>query len=233
MPAGYDYVALRNLYINYFTLAFNAGQIVPDAAVATYGYAIGLDVASIPITPPVPPSYPQIVSVTGTPTDGQLAAWSATLGTWTLVNTTGSGEMATAKNGTSTTQAISAAAGVGAVVSITGVAISVGDSGGRPVELNFSCFLTQTTVGDGSGFCTVQETTSGAVSLYSDVVRLPNSNSAPASTICLKGSGSIGVVTTTRTFKLVAFLWSIAASNPVCNIVNSPTQPSFLRAVRG
>lgn len=166
-------------------------------------------------------------------TDGQLAAYSATLAAWQPVNPAGTPLLAAATNVTGTPTAASAAAGVGAAVTIPGTAISVPASGGRPVRLEYGAVFQQTTAGDGLWLVNVYETTGAPTALTAIYARLPNTTVVPAAYASAVNSVDLGVLAAIRTFELRLQLWSPAASNPAGNTLNAANNPSFLRALAG
>lgn len=167
------------------------------------------------------------------PTDGQLLAWSDTLGDWTPVNPTGSAELAAAVNTTNTATVLTASGGIGAAVLIPGTAISVPPSGGRPVTLHYGGTVTQTAAGDGSVYITLTETTSGNTSRQSAVTRLPNSTTQAVASVTLLNQYRLGAVSSTRTFVLYGLVYAVAANTPTVQIANNTLNPTSLRAIAG
>lgn len=175
------------------------------------------------------------VTAPAAPADGQLIAWSTSLGAWTKVNPVGAGRIAAAVNTTGSVTALSAAVGtgggVGTQVVIPSTAISVTNSGGRPVAIHFGATFLQNVAGVGSVYLALTETTSGNVDKVSHVTNLSNSISPVLASLTLGAyEFDIGVVTTTRTFTLRALLYTSSAT---CggNILNSTANPSWIRAV--
>lgn len=70
MTVGYDYYALRPLYINAGTnsiLAFSPGQLVPDLTVTNQGWVVGTDVAAVGDAPPTPQLFQILADTDGNP----------------------------------------------------------------------------------------------------------------------------------------------------------------------
>lgn len=197
-------------------------ETVQTEAMVTNGLA--LVVAGPGVVPPVAPA----------PTDGQVPVWSASLGQWVPANPTGASELAAAENITAVTQTIVGVANtISAVTTITGTAISVPASGGRPVTFHYGAAISQSVAGDGSWYLNIQETTAGNVTIGGKAVRLPNSTAASTDVLGIDGEFPIGVVASTRQFRLIGFLWCPAANTPQVVIANAATTPSYLRAVAG
>jgi hypothetical protein len=167
------------------------------------------------------------------PTDGQLLAWSATLGTYTPVAPTGASELASAINTTGTYTGCSAAGGLGTVVPIPGTAISISNSNGRPVVLHYGANAIQTAVGDGDIYLSLYETTTTATGKHSAIIRLPNSINSATYVMTLINQFPIGAVSSTRTFDLRVVIFAPTANNPAASILNASNNPTFLRAVAG
>lgn len=167
-----------------------------------------------------------------TPADGDLVAWSDTLGEWVAATPTGATLIASATNTTGTATTCSANAGLGTAVAIPGTAISVTDSGGLPVVISWWGYWQQTVAADGLALIALYETTSGATQLRASYNRLPNSTAVPVTYFDTPvHSHDIGVVTTTRTFQLYAQLWSAAA--PTARVLNTAAAPTGIRAATG
>jgi len=168
------------------------------------------------------------------PTNGQLLRWDSLLGQYVATNPVGAGRIAAATNVTGTVTNIpgpGAGGGVGPTITIPSTAISVTDSGGRPVVIRFGATFNQTVAGQGSVFMALKETTSGIVDKVVHVTPLPNSIAAGLSTITLGTyEFDIGIVTTTRTFDMRILLYCPASNNPGGSILNSTINPSWLRA---
>lgn len=169
------------------------------------------------------------------PADGTLLAYSTALGKYVPVAPTGSAQLASASNKTGTVTAVTSTGGLGAVTLITGVNITVPDTGGRPLALHWGCGCAQSVAGTGTMFLTVQETTSGSVNVGSAINKLPNVAAADAANadFSMLGQADVGVVAGVRTFRLFAQLYVPAANSPNVNIQNSTGFPTFLRAVAG
>ena len=174
-----------------------------------------------------------VAQPTATPTDGQLLAWSATLGDWTPVNPTGSAELAAAINSTNTSTVLTASGGIGTSVLIPGTTISVPPSNGRPVTLHYGGTFTQTVAGDGSVYLTLTETTSTPTGRQSAVMRLPNNTNLAVASETLINSFRLGVVSSTRTFALYGLVYAVAANSPTVQIANNTLNPTSLRAIAG
>ena len=168
------------------------------------------------------------------PTNGQMLRWDSLLGAYVATNPVGAGRIAAATNVTGAVSNIpgpGAGGGVGPTITIPSTAISVTDSGGRPVVIRFGATFNQTVVGQGSVFMALKETTSGVVDRVVHVTPLPNSIAAGLSTITLGAyEFDIGIVTTTRTFDMRILLYCPASNNPGGSILNSTINPSWLRA---
>lgn len=215
-----------------------ADSAVTTAQLGVAGGVAQLDSSSKLVPAQVPDlSSDYVPQPTALPADGQLLAWSATLGQWTSVAPTGTSELASAVNSTATTLAVSASSGLGAVVVIPGTAISVSTSGGRPVTFHFGTEFYQIVAGTGTCFLTLQETTSGGVTLGGAINELPNvayGSDAPSANQTMIGQWSLGgPITSTRTFRLVMQLYASSGSSPTVNLANNSAFPSFLRAVAG
>lgn len=166
-----------------------------------------------------------------TPTDGQTVEWDTTLGEWLAINPVGNSLNAQANNTTSTPTGISSASGLGTIVAIAGTAISVTNSNGRSVELQFEGTFFQSVVGTGSVYLSLYETTGAATHRKSNVKPLPNSVAAAQSTLSMGMSAvNIGVVTTTRTFELRAAVYQ-ASGSPAGSMLNQPTAQTTLKAI--
>lgn len=173
------------------------------------------------------------MALNGTPTDGQLVAWSSTLNAWTPVNPTGGSLLAQAINTTGSFTNCSAAGGLGTVVPIPSTAISISSSNGRPVVFHYGCNGIQTALGDGDIYLSLYETTSSPTPLHSAVLRLPNSTSNSTYVVTLHNEFPLGTISSTRTFDLRVVLFAPAANNPSVSIINASNNPTFLRAVAG
>lgn len=168
------------------------------------------------------------------PTDGQLLEWDAATERFVPINPVGNSELAVAENITGTVTAISSTGGAGTIVAIPGTAISVPDSGGRVVSLVFEAGLIQAATGPGTAFLMLYETTGAAVSIANSPIPLPNSTAVSRSQVAWPmRSKRIGVVTTTRTFELRAYIYADAATTPTANVRNHTTAPTLLTAVAG
>lgn len=165
------------------------------------------------------------------PTEGQLLRWDATLGEWVAQNPVGNSRNASAKNttGTVTTFNPGASGGSGAVTPIPSTAISVTNSGGRTVTVEFDITFNQTVTGTGCLFLYLRETTSGTVNLATFPIRLPGTATV-GSYDTRHGEFDIGVVTTTRTFDLSGSLYTPSAVVPVLQALNGVAFPTWLRA---
>jgi hypothetical protein len=168
-----------------------------------------------------------------TPTDGQLLAWSSTLGAYTPVAPTGASELAYAANVTGTVTSAVASSGLGTAVDVAGAVISVPVSGGRPVVIEFGGNFVQTATGAGVAFLSLVETTSGSAGLFSDLMQMPQQTGTLAATALASHFNQfrIGVVTGTRTFKLQFQLYSPSGSSIGANLLNTATSPTYIRAV--
>lgn len=168
------------------------------------------------------------------PSDGQLLRWDSLLGEYVATNPVGAGRIAAAVNVTNVGTNIpgpGAGGGIGATITIPGTAISVTNSGGRPVVIRFGATFNQSVIGQGSVFLALKETTSGVVDMVIHVTPAPNSVAAGLTTVTLGAyEFDIGVVTTTRTFDLRALLYCPTSNNPSGTILNSTINPSWIRA---
>lgn len=167
------------------------------------------------------------------PSDGQVLAWSGTLGQYVPAAPAGQSRVAAASNTTSTPTAASATAGtLGAAVDIPGAVISVPPSAGRPVVVKFGANLQQTVAGTGDVFLSLNETTAGSTGTrYSALVPLPGSASTqPTYESAPYGEFDLGVVASTRTFKLSLAVWG-GTGSPTVQALNAPDNPTFIRAV--
>lgn len=175
--------------------------------------------------------YPIHAPLTATdPTDGQLLAWSETLGQYTPVNPSGIGEIAANSNATGTLTSCSASGGAGTIVTVPSTSISISDSNGLSVILEYGAMWQQTTAGDGVAILNLYETTSGSTLLNIDYVRLPNTTAASISNFTRSNKIKIGVVSSTRTFEVRIQLVAPAANSPVAKVLNIATAPTFLSA---
>lgn len=160
------------------------------------------------------------------PADGQILSYNSTLGAWTVSNPVGSSLNVGAKNDTGTSTAFSSVA-----ATIPSTAISVTNSAGRTVALEFEGCFQQTVVGTGLALLMVYETTGGANTFRMATKRLL-SNSTVANLANLTWDLArlpIGVVTTTRTFELRAIIL-VASGTPGASTINSATNPTILEA---
>lgn len=201
--------------------------------------ALDLDMAVQAGTPVDPITLPAnfTVPIKGTPTDGQLMGWSATLNAWTPVNPSGKSELASAQNATGTVQTIASASGGGAgtIVDIANCSISVPSSAGRPVTIEASATFNQAATGQGLVYMLLYETTSGNVLQAYRGGILPN----------VAGAWGVNVglptvryripagVSTTRTFKLSSYVYGASGATPSANITNNAANPSWIRAEAG
>jgi len=142
-------------------------------------------------------------------------------------------EVAAGVNATGTPTSLSASGGAGTIVVIPSTAVSVPNSGTRPVYLEFEAALQQTVAGDGNGFLLLYETTSGSTLLDYSPVRLPNSTATAISEVTWSlRAYRLGTVSSTRTFELRAYLYAIAANNPSANVLNSTGRSTVQRAMK-
>lgn len=164
--------------------------------------------------------------------DGQLLAYSATLGALTPINPTGTSQLALAQNVTGTATALPTGT-PGTVTAITGTAISVPASGGRPVTLHYEAVGNQTVVGTGNVFLLLYETTGTATLLAYSTAPLPNSVAAALAQFAIPSrSFPLGAVASTRTFELRAYVYG-ASGSPTASVLNGAATPTILRAVAG
>ena len=168
------------------------------------------------------------------PADGQVLAWSATLGSYTPVNPTGASELAFAANITGTVTSLSASGGAGAIVDIPGCVITVPPSADRSVRVEYAIDATQTAAGLGTIYVLLYETTGTATLLDYAATTLPNQTGAGVNQIpSPRGTFELGVVTSTRTFKLSAYIYAVASNSPTANVTNTAGQSSIIRALAG
>lgn len=158
--------------------------------------------------------------------DGQSLVWDTDTDRFVASNPVGNSLNAKAVNATG---ALTDTTGTGVVVPSS--AISVTNSGGRDVILEWDGTVIQSVVGTGSVLLSVYETTSGAVHRKSIIRPLPNSIAAALATFSLgKHCLSIGPVTTTRTFELRISL-VVASGTPTARLSNAGTSPTILEAI--
>lgn len=166
--------------------------------------------------------------------DGQLLRWDAATGKLVWTNPVGQSEIASAANTTGATTNLSAAGGAGSIVPILFTAISISNSNGRAVTLEYEANFLQTVAGAGTLFLLLYETTSGASLIGFRASPLPNATSVARQQVGLPtGHKPIGVVSSTRTFELRAYIYAEAANSPSGSILNAATQPTILRAIAG
>lgn len=163
--------------------------------------------------------------------DGQLLEWDATTGRFLAVNPTGIAELAYAENVTATATNWSGAGGVGTSVNLPQCTITVPASA-RPVSINFGCTIRMTTLGVGSFFLGLYETTGGSnVNKCFDIRSLPATVTAGAGDVSFDKTWRLGPTVAERTFKLVGFCWTNAADDAAGTIINNPANPSYIGAV--
>lgn len=166
--------------------------------------------------------------------DGQLLRWDTATEELVWTNPVGQSEIAVAVNDTGSSTALSASGGAGTIVTILFTAISISDSNGRPVTLEYFADFLQSTVGTGTVFLLLYETTSGSTLIGYRGTLLPNSTAVATRQVSIPvGMIPIGVVSTTRTFELRAYIYASAANSPVGVILNAVTNPTVLRAIAG
>jgi hypothetical protein len=150
--------------------------------------------------------------------------------------TVGANELAYAENvtGVGTTATSAAGGGAGTEVAIPGTTITVTDSASRPVTIRFKANAQQTAVGTGVLLLSLTETTSTPTDLTSSLADLPNSTTLPAAFLgSLVGDYRIGVVTTTRTFRLSITVWGQSGVTPAVQVFNAGNNPTTIQALAG
>lgn len=167
--------------------------------------------------------------------DGQLIQWDAATSRFIPANPTGESELAAAENITTAVTALSTTGGAGTIVAIPFTAISISDSNGRPVTLEYQAqYSAVTNPGVGTAFLLLYETTSGDSLISQTASPLPNSvSTAQQQRAWSVMQKRIGVVSTTRTFELRAYLFTEAGDNANANVANHPNRSTILRAVAG
>lgn len=202
-------------------------DLIPDVATAVGAAVAALIAAAVVDKQAAAVMLTKLTALAETMTEGQLIKWDATLGEPVAVNPTGSSVNASAVNATGTSTACSAG---GAVIPLT--AISVTDSGGRPVVLEWEGTFAQTVAGVGTVWLALYETTAGAnTHRKSNIKTLPNTTSANGSQVDTGISRlPIGVVTTTRTFELRAIILTVSGT-PGASFWNGVTTPTLLQAI--
>lgn len=169
----------------------------------------------------------KLAALASTLTEGQLIRWDATLGEPVAMNPVGNSLNAAAMNNSGSATAFSSAA-----ATIPSTAISVTNSNGRSVNLDFQgCFI-QTVVGTGTAYLALYETTGGSNTYRAGAkVPLPNSTNANLANLTWDLTRlPIGAVTTTRTFELRAQIL-VASGTPTASVANAPTNPTVLQAI--
>lgn len=168
------------------------------------------------------------------PADGEIVAWSNTLGEWVAATPTGATLIASATNTTGTATTCSTTGGLGTAVAVPGTAISVTDSAGLPVVISWFGYWQQTVAADGLGLLALYETTSSPTQIRSAYNRLPNSVAAPFTySDTPVHYHDIGVVTTTRTFQLYIQAWTGAGVSTNIRVLNLAASPTGIRAATG
>lgn len=165
--------------------------------------------------------------------DGQLMAWSASLGLFVPVSPTGNGELAYAENITFTATTLAGTStATGTAVDIPGCSISVPISA-RPVWLEGTFAFTQTALGQGQAVALIVETTAGAGGTsWSDFVPLPNNTGPRSQNNRVRCRFRLGASTSQiRTFKLQGRCDATGATVPSVNALNSAISPTYLTAL--
>lgn len=165
--------------------------------------------------------------------NGQTLVYNSTLGLWVPSNPVGNSLNVGTQNVSSVATAASAgpAVGFGTFVDVASTAISVLNSGGREVKIEFEATFQQTVVGTGQVWLALAETTSGTVYRRYLLRNLPNSVTTGSNQVSMNlASVNLGVVTTTRTFKLVLVVYALTGS-PAASLLNQPTHPTIVRAI--
>lgn len=170
------------------------------------------------------------------PTDGQYLKWDAATSRFVPVNPIGNSEVASASNTTANPTALSAAGGAGAIVAIpsTGISVTAAASAGRPITLEGKACFAQSAAGVGTLYLLIYETTGGGSVLKEyGATPLPNTAVAGLNAIDVRVKTRLGVVASTRTFELRAYIFAAAANNPAGSINNQADRSSLLTAVAG
>ncbi len=170
-------------------------------------------------------------------TDGQMLRYDGTTGHLAATNPVGTSLNASASNTTGVVTTASGPAqpalGFGTIVLIPGTAISVTNSNGRNVKLEFEATFQQSVAGTGSVWLALAETTSGTSYKKYNIKVLPGVTTANLNQVTFGlDSVDIGVVTTTRTFALhIVVASATTTATPQIQVFNQATHPSINRAV--
>lgn len=173
-----------------------------------------------------------VVVASGTPTDGQILAWSSTLGANAYVNPSGPAELAYIENATKVPQACAANAGI----TLTGSIVVPAST--RPVYLR--CGFDWKLTASGVGNIAIQwtETTSGsnAVPMLSFIPILGETVNTQSGLRSAESTFRLGPVASPRIFHLSIFVIvdsgapAISVFNGALTSGNGPTHPSWLLA---
>lgn len=179
--------------------------------------------------------YIDAIIPSGDLSDGQLLQWDAATSSLIPANPTGNSELAVAENVTTALTTISTTGGAGTIVAIPFTAISISDSQGRPVTLEYCAqYLTVTNAGVGTAWLLIYETTGSPTAIAWQPSSLPNSlSTAQRQKAWPVMQKRLGVVSSTRTFELRAYLYTEAGDNASASVINGVEQPTILRAVAG
>lgn len=167
-------------------------------------------------------------------TDGQLLQYDAFTDLLIPLNPVGNSELAAAVNESTAATTVTTTGGAGTIVTIPFTSISISDSNGRPVTLEYQAQYLQTVAGVGTAFLIVYETTTSPTIVAFAPSPLPNSAAIPQQQRAWANTMKrIGVVSSTRTFELRSYLFTTAGDDATISIINNPNCPTILRAVAG
>lgn len=134
------------------------------------------------------------------------------------------GTVTTATNATGTVTSYSGTAFLD--VPSTSISLTAASCGPADMWLKWGGVLQQTGAGDSDAFLCVMETTSGTVLLVSTVIKVPGNTRYASFPSC---EFSLGVVSSTRTFKLQLFQ-IITSGTPTWALQNGTANPTYLSA---
>lgn len=162
------------------------------------------------------------------PADGQLIAWSSTLGKFTPVNPVGQSQLALATNKTGVATTLPNTV----VTLIPGMLINVPPSNGRPVSIDYGATFLQTATGTGMFGLLLYETTTSAVLLEISQKPLPNTTTTNVNRVTHQNTYDVGVVSSVRQFALYGLMRRDVGSADG-SVMNYPSAPTRLRAMAG
>lgn len=170
----------------------------------------------------------EFVEDEGTPTDGQIMVYSATLGKWVPGNP-GTSELAYAENVTNVQTQFGSTGGLGAAVDIPGLSIIVPVSA-RPVYVSFRAKVVQTAAGDGSLYMNCVD--EGGVTVGGTVRRVPNTLDITEDYFDVYHRFRLGPTAAQKTLKIQGQIYTDGGVTVTANALNDPNygNRSFIAA---